>query len=515
MNNFKIKIFLICTFVSTMMFSQQKLEKLAKTIKVDADAIIDLNLSHVEIQIETWDKNNVEVEAYIESDKLSMEELKQALEQWDLRIVGSGNSISINSNGSNSSWSNSDFSFMNGESLAALRNLELSLADMPEIPNLSFMAEMPEMPNLAFVQNMPKAPKVPELPELPEGMRNINFDYEAYKKDGEKYLDKWSKNYEKKYGKDYKDKMRSWAKEFGKVDWKKFEKEMEAWGEKFGDTYNEENGAKWEAWGEKFGEQFGKDYEEKMEAWGQKFAAQMEANSAKLSAEMAEKHAALAQGNAKLVKTQAQMALSKGQLRNSLENKDSKTIKTIKLKVPKKAKLKMNVRHGELKFTSLIHNLKADISHATLIADYIDGSETSINVSYSPVSITEWKTGELFLNFVNKAEIKNAKNLMLTSNSSNISLGNVGGNSIINGSFGDLWVASIDPSFKNLNIVLENSDAHIKLPTAAYKFQYKGNRSKLSHPKNNDERTSSFSTGEMSSDKTIIVNSKFSNVFMQ
>jgi hypothetical protein len=49
-----------------------------------------------------------------------------------------------------------------------------------------------------------------------------------------------------------------------------------------------------------------------------------------------------------------------------------------------------------------------------------------------------------------------------------------------------------------------------------YNLQYKGNKSRLSHPKkSNKENVSSFSTGNLSSPKKIIVNAKYSNITMQ
>src|SRR5690606_20393098 len=52
--------------------------------------------------------------------------------------------------------------------------------------NISHLSELPEMPE------MPAMPHMPPLPALPDGINNIQFDYEAYKKDGEKYMEKWS-----------------------------------------------------------------------------------------------------------------------------------------------------------------------------------------------------------------------------------------------------------------------------------------------------------------------------------
>jgi hypothetical protein len=199
-----------------------------------------------------------------------------------------------------------------------------------------------------------------------------------------------------------------------------------------------------------------------------------------------------------------------------LEKRNNKVIKTIKIKMPKDTKLKVNVRHGELKFASVIHNLKADLSHSSLVADRIDGSSTSISASYSPVLVNHWDAGELKLRYVDDALLKNVNTLTLNSNSSDINIDYLKGNTVINGSFGNLVIHNIMDTFNNLNIVLENSDAHIKLPKADYSLQYQGSRSRLKHPKKTDKDTaSSFSTGNLSSGKTIVINAKYSTIVMQ
>ncbi|MCC1498418.1 hypothetical protein, partial [Alcanivorax sp. 1008] len=96
--------------------------------------------------------------------------------------------------------------------------------------------------------------------------------------------------------------------------------------------------------------------------------------------------------------------------------------KVIKIKIPKKAKLKTNIRHGELKLSSVIHNMSGDISHSFLVSDNIDGGDTFINVSYSPVVINNWNLGTLNLNFVDKAQIKSVNDLVLNAKSSNINI---------------------------------------------------------------------------------------------
>jgi hypothetical protein len=491
MNYLKLNMTLVMLCGMLSLTAQQKLNKLSKSINVSKDVTIDLNTSYVEIEVDTWNKNTIEVEAYVESDKLSKEELKKALDDWNVTVDGSGTMVSI--------------------------ALEIQLANLPEMPP---MPEMPELPKMHF----PEMPKMPALPELPKGMTDVNFDYEAYKRDGERYLDKWSKEYEAKYGKDYKDKMRDWAKKFSEVDFEAYEKEMEAWGEEFGKQFGKDYEVKMEAWSKKFDEKWSKEYEAKMEAWGEKFGKEMEQRAQEIQKRTEEQEKERAERMADREKEMAERMKEREErvenrreeLERSIENRTSKVKKIIKIKMPKDAKLNMNVRHGELKFSSVINNLKGDVSYATLVADHIGGSKTSINVSYSPVLISNWDMGELKLNFVDKAQINTVNRLVLSSNSSNIGIDTITGNAVIDGSFGDLSISKIADTFSNLNIILENSDALINLPKTDYNLQYKGSRSRLSHPKKDPKQSlSTFSTGNLNSAKTIVVNAKFSHVVMQ
>jgi len=503
--------------------AQQRLEKFSKSVKANKDVTLNLNTSYANIEIDTWDKNEVQVEAFIESKELTKEELQKFLENWEVEFEGSGSDITIETHGgSESNW---DFNFnFDGEALEALEDLQFVIADMPEIPEMPEMPEInieipeiPEMPEMEF--EMPEMPEMPELPELPEGVHNVNFDFEAYKKDGEKYLEKWSKNYEKKYGKEYKDKMKAWAKEFSKTDFDQYSKDMEAWGEKFGKTFGKDYEAKMEVWSKNFEKNFGPEWEAKMEDWGKEIEKKFDGKWTKDMEEWGEKF-----GEKFGKEWEEKMEKQGRRLEERMEgidlhfggdSKNNKVIKTIKIRMPKDTKLKVNVRHGELKFTA-VNNLKAELSHSTLLAEHINGSNTSINAAYTPVFVTNWNAGELKLNYVDNAVLKNAKGLILSSNSSNVNIGNLSGNSMMDGSFGDLTIKNILNSFNNLNIVLENSDALIKLPKTKFNLQYQGKRSQVEHPtKSFEGSTFTFSTGDMSSNKAIIINAKYSNIVMQ
>ncbi|MGJ5642233.1 hypothetical protein [Formosa sp. S-31] len=492
--------------------AQQKLTKASQSLKVDKNVTIKLKSDYTTIKVDTWNKDIIEVEAFIESDKLSKEELQQALEQWRVDVSGSDDYVTITSSGMSGNMGNLEFYDL--ASLEALKDLESELAPIPPLPPIPNLGMLP-MPNI------PEMPQMPALPELPEGISSFDFDYDTYKKEGEAYLDKWSKTYQDKYGKEYQEKMKKWAKEFEKSGFGDYEKEMEAWGEKFGKEYGE----KMEAWGKQFGESFGKDFEKNMEAWGKSFEKQMEAREKQMELRESQRVARESQRDAQI----AAREHSRIAREHANENRKSVIIrktnrgelnpsvkKTLIIHMPKKANLKVDVKYGELQFVSAVENLNAEMSHTKLTANTIDGSKTSINVSYAPVEISNWNQGNLVLNFVDQAQLQSCKRMVLNSNSSNIDVVNLTENAIINGSFGDLKIKNITDTFQNLSIVLENSTAVISLPESDYNLQYQGKQSKFMHPKKTaTDQVANFSIGDAFSNKSIIVNAKYSKVLME
>ena len=161
-----------------------------------------------------------------------------------------------------------------------------------------------------------------------------------------------------------------------------------------------------------------------------------------------------------------------------------------------------------------VANMKGELSHSYLVAEHIDGGDTSINVSYSPVVINNWNLGTLNLNFVDKAQITKATHLVLNSKSSNVNIVQLSDTGIIDGSFGDLTISDLTSTFKNLNLVLENSDALVNLPkNINYSLYFKGNRSKYNNQSTTQKTVRNYPDGQ-SSGGNIIVNAKFSNVIM-
>jgi len=521
--------------ITTFGYAQKKMTKTSQSIKVNKDVVVDLNTSHVEIEIDTWNKNVVAVEAYIEGKKLSEEELKKALKAWDLKVEGSSDKVTISSTGGNYSarWISDDYS-------GVLQDLEYHLADLPEMPRMSEIVVLPNIiPNMVEFPALPEMPKLPKLPKLPKGVTTIDFDYEKYEEEGEKYLTEWSKKYKKQGGKEFQKNMENWAREFAESGYqekmskwgeeygKRFEgkwaKDMEKWGEEFGEKFEEKYGKDLEKWGEEFGERFGEEWEERMEIWGERFGKEKEERAKameKRSEAIGKRGEAMEQRSEEMARRLEERRADMQDRRESysvrrLESGNNSNVKkVIKIKIPKKAKLKTNIRHGELKLSSVIYNMKGVISHSFLLADNIDGSDTSINVSYSPVVINTWNVGTLNLNFVDKAQVKNAINLVLNSKSSNINIEHLSDTGIIDGSFGDLTISNLSETFQNLNLVLENSDALINLPKDIdYSLYFKGNRSKYNNKPTTQKTIRNHPKGQ-NSNRNIVVNAKFSDVII-
>ncbi|WP_162919922.1 YggN family protein [Hanstruepera ponticola] len=508
---------LLCFCLSVS--AQQKLDKVSQSINVNDNVKIDLNTSYTNIEIDTWNKDIIEVEAYIESSVLSKEELQKHLENWKIDVDASKDRVIISSDLGGLSWSDNS-SLFELQSLDALQDLEVELANIPVMPMVEGLLESMDLANMP---KMPKMPKMPDLPDLPDGMSNINFDYERYQEEGEAYMEKWSREYGDKYGEAYAKKMEKWAKEVDSEALAKYEKDMEAWGEKFGEKFGAKFEKDMEKWGDEFGEKFGKSMEKWGEEFGEEFGKSMEKWGEEFGKQM-EEQAKVWEEQAKVWEEQAGILEERSKeneeaYRALFESRSSKNLnikKVIKIKIPKKAKLNLNVRHGELKVSSLINNVKADLNHATFLANSIDGEKTSINASYGSVLIKSWELGTLKLNFVENAILQDVNGLVLNSNSSNIGIDRLAGNAILTGSFGDLVIHNISEDFNNINITLDNSNAAVKLPKVDFNLQYQGKNSRLHHPKNkNDNAVSSFKLGSLNSNKTIAINARYSKVVME
>lgn len=395
-------------------------KKLDKTFKTSSNVTLNVDATHTNVVIEQWDRNEVQVEAFLDMPKASQGELNRALKDWNLDLKGTAGEVNVRSTGGVVGYKNIDMAALNEP-----------LSKLPEM-----MAPLQEMigPLLESISGNPLPP------QFYESMGEVNFDYEAYRKEGDKYLEEFEKKMEKNFGKDFEKSMEEWAANFEKSQEKmskKLEKDMEAWGEEFGKS---------------------------MEAWGEQFGKDMEAWAANLEKEVEEKYG---DSEGKVI---------------IINNRSSKSQKTLKIKMPKNGEVKLNVRHGDVKLNGHAKNVKGEISHGKLSANVISGEKTDLKVAYTPVSIKQWDHGMLNASYVQDLKIEKVRSIKLTSNSSEVNVGEVAKNGIFRGTFGELVIGKVENDFENLDIVLENSDLKLDLPDVAYNFTYSGNKSEVKYP---------------------------------
>ena len=184
-------IAMIFLLITLGIYGQEKQKTINEVFNVNQETVLDINTSNVDIEFETWNKDQIAITATIELDGATEEEASEYFEQDAIEIVGNSKRVSITT-GVENTW------FFK-HSVGGLEHLNIEIPDfefeMPEIP------EVPEMPEMHLdLSDMP-------MPPVPE----VEFDYEAYEKEGEKYLEKWQKKFEKGFDKEYEKKMEAWG----------------------------------------------------------------------------------------------------------------------------------------------------------------------------------------------------------------------------------------------------------------------------------------------------------------
>ncbi|MFD1095207.1 hypothetical protein [Salegentibacter chungangensis] len=415
--NYILVLLLCCT---AGVFAQTK--KLSKTYKTNNEVTLSIDAKHTNVIIENWDRNEVAIEAYLNSGSKDKEEVKALLDNWKLETTGNPNRVSITSGGGMTWNANMDLS-----------SLEGPLSKLPEIIN-------PLMENLGpLLENIAQNPLPPEFHE---NMKELKFDYEAYQEEGDKYLERYEKNIDKKFGKDFEKAMEKWAEKF-EEDSEKWEKNMES------------QMAGWEAKFEADMEKWGEDFGKSMEKWAESFEKQME----------------------------AEYGDEKNNVIIINEKGGASAKKTIKVKVPSNTSYKLNVRHGGVKFTGKASNLDASLSHSSLTADRVGGKKTVVKASYSPVRVKHWDYGVLDAAYVKTCNLDRVISIKLNSTSSDVVIKELVETGFLSGNFGKLEVQQLSPGFDNLDVNLENSDLILSLPNAAFNFSYNGTQSKIKYPK--------------------------------
>jgi hypothetical protein len=170
----------------TVSAAQKQEQKATEKFSVNKNVVIDVNTRYTDIEIETWNKNEVVVDAYLVIEGAQDQKvIDEYLNTWNFEALGNKSTIKINSKSSglidihSFNFDAPNYDIIISESVSdALENLHFEMPDMPEIPEIPEIPEMPEIREFDFNFDVDGA------------FDFVEFDFDAYKKD-KKYLEKW------------------------------------------------------------------------------------------------------------------------------------------------------------------------------------------------------------------------------------------------------------------------------------------------------------------------------------
>jgi len=438
---------------------------------VAKDAVVDINTSYADIEFETWDKDEVAIMATITLDGATKEEVQKYFEKSPIEILGNSKEVRITSK------SNNDGLFTSFDT-----HFEVDYYDMPiEIPEIA-----------SFVMNVPQIAPFPEMPPLPK-TDAFTFDYEAYQEDGDKYMKKWQKNFEKSFD-------------------KKHQKRLEEWAERM--------------------EERAVEIEKRMEEQSEKREELLEKRHLEMQHRIQEREEKRALLKNERDELRQFVNSRKDSVRNAPnifyyskegEHKKYKITKTIKIYLPKSTRIKMNVRHGEVELAENTKDLNANLSHSSLWATSIEGENTNVSVSYTPVRVQQWNYGQLNTSYSEEIDLSEVVHLQLQATSSDVTIKKLFKNAAIKNNFGAVHILELGHDFEELDISVKNGELNVRLPEVATNVYVKGNSSTLKLPTElqlveTKNGTSTIHKGfhlKDTSNRSIVITSDYSEVVLQ
>lgn len=325
--SFKIAVLLVFGIVQ---LNAQKSKTHKEEFKVAKDVVIDIDTRHSDIEIETWNKNKVVIEACmtIDGKDISDEKREDLFKKWDFEAVGNSGKVKVKSR-TNSLIDLNEFDFDTPNYAIYTDDLvDFSLGSLDVLDSMDFV--MPPLPVDPFGSES-------DIMYFDGDSFEINtdfdfkpvilteFDFDAYKKD-KGYLKKWKEENKDMLGKNTEVIIGDNAISITGNDTnimmlkekKKFKKEIE----KARKIYQKERVKAKEAY-----------------------------KKARLALEK-ERKKKLVKRKEALKKRAAKAKKSRKAIQKLLKNRSKLKVKRkIKIKAPKNAKFQMNVKYGALSFS--------------------------------------------------------------------------------------------------------------------------------------------------------------------
>lgn len=433
MNSLNFKVATVALLLLPLISAGQKQQKQwVESYETEPEVVIEVNTTYTDIQFETWNKNRVEVVTTVIADNMPDKDFEKYLNNPPLEVLGNRQKVLIKNKNARVNY----FHFQ---------------------PDVNFSSSTKFIYD--FVPPLPPIPALPEMPEMNDLHFNfsdsLNFDYDAYQKEGEVYLKAWRENWEKNIAPQMKIRMEEWRKK-----WEKQREEMQA-------------------------------NRDKMKGEREKIQHEKE--------KMREEQIKLREEMILMRKHRDSLAVLRPSSKTNTFiyqnfNEKPKVKTSVIIRVPKGAKLNLNVRFGEIKLAQNLRNIQAKLSYSSLWAQQVDGQNTFIESAYAPVNVSQWNEGQLRLKYVNNALLENVKTIRLYAESSDLTIQNFEGNGHIESRFGKVLIVN-KSTFETLSIRADNSDVTLQMAKLPYNVRIQSKGGVISYPKEwkvKDETTDSL-----------------------
>ena len=431
--------FLIAAFLISSLQAQKFDKKFNETFKVNKDVILAINASNADINVTTWNRNEVSVKAVITVEGLSKKEAQKFLKNWEFEALGNKKKVQINANANRFlHFGNNDFKF----------DFDFGDLEIPEINFDNFKIEIPdfEMPEI----------HMPDIKlDFDEIWKEIDeYDFDNDDNDGKKTFSYKSNGKEKKIVIKSK---KEWEKFKRSGEYDKMKKDLRKTIKKATDKIKNIDMKKIHEQINKAKVQIHSIDKKKLEAQIRKAKIQYQKiDKVKIKESLAKAKVAIEKMNRKM-KSSYRTGNNVIIIEDGDSKKKVKITRKITIKVPKNAKFDLNTRHSKIKLPK--GKTSGKVSYGTFKADEINGGD--LNIYYAPVNIDLLNGSTISLNNITDATIASVMNTTLTSNSSGVKINNVGNNVNLTSKFGELLISKFSPKTVGFKLSLSQSEAII------------------------------------------------------
>ncbi|MCB0476005.1 MAG: hypothetical protein KDC69_10030 [Flavobacteriaceae bacterium] len=190
MKKFPYNFMLFMALVAGTVVSAQQSDKTYKEeFSTNPDVVIGVNTRHADVEIETWNKNKVVIEATIEVEGTDKEKAQRIIDNWNFKVLGNKKEVTINSR-------SEPRVFVGKYDPKIAPHIVISDMELPEvsIESLGILDSLDVVPPDAF--DFPEPLVMPDFDAFKFSFDSVPFDYEKFKMD-ENYLKQWQEKMNK------------------------------------------------------------------------------------------------------------------------------------------------------------------------------------------------------------------------------------------------------------------------------------------------------------------------------